>query len=119
MKKYLRIVLPIILIVLAAIYFNSAFFSAWVSGGPPNDYPKAWAYRSFKHLFYGIGFIIFAATAILSLKSDTKRSKFKWIIGVLIGSSIFATPHIKKFLEIDSCLDQGGKWNETYYRCDK
>jgi hypothetical protein len=119
MKKFLRIVLPVIFIVVAAVYFNSAVFSAWVSGGPPNEYPKAWAYRSFRHLFYGIGFVIFAITVHLSLKSDVKRQNVKCIIGLLIGMSIFATPHIAKFLDIDSCLDQGGRWDEAHHRCIK
>lgn len=119
MMKFLRIILPIIFIIVAAIYFNSAVFSAWVAGGPPNDYPEAWAYRSFRHLFYGIGFIVFAITIFLSLKPEAKRIKVKWTIGLLIGLCIFATPHISKFLEIDSCIDQGGKWNKKYHRCEK
>ena len=119
MKKILRVTLPIIFIIVAAIYFNSAVFSAWVSGGPPNDYPEAWAYRSFRHLFYGIGFIIFAITVFLSFKAEAKGSKIKLIIGLLIELSLFAIPHISKFLEVDSCLDQGGRWNVTYHRCEK
>ena len=106
-------------IIFAAIYLNSAVFSAWVSGGPPTDYPEAWAYRSFRHLFYGFGFILFAITVFLSLKAEAKGSKVKLIIGFLIGLSVFAIPHISKFLEVDSCLDQGGKWNAIYHRCEK
>jgi hypothetical protein len=61
------VLLPIIFLVVASLYFNRAVFSAEVSGGPQNAHPEAWAYRSFR-LFYGIGFIMFAVTIFLSLK---------------------------------------------------
>ena len=119
MKKVLRILLPIIFLVVAATYLNSAAYSAWVSGGPPNEHPDAWAYRSFKHFFYGIGFVIFAATIFISLKPSIKGRKLRWGVGLFLMLFMFATPHFKKHLEIDSCLDQGEKWNEAYHRCEK
>ena len=119
MKKIIRIIIPLILLVVAVLYINSAFFSAWVSGGPPNDYPEAWAYRSLRHLFYSVGFIILAITTFLTLKPKAKKTKIKCIIGVLVALCLFTTPHIKKFLEIDDCLDQGGRWNEEFHRCEK
>lgn len=119
MKKLLRIGLPVVFLAIAGIYLSSAAYSVWVSGTPPNGYPEAWAYRSFRHLFYGIGFIIFATTAFISLKADAKRIKVTCIIGIIIALSLFSTPHMKKFLEIDGCLDQGGRWNEAYHRCEK
>jgi cell division protein FtsW (lipid II flippase) len=119
MKKYLRIILPIFLLAIACIYLYSAAYSAWAAYGPPSDYPDAWAFRSFRHFFYGIGFIIFAATVFISLKANAKRKKAKCIIGVILALCMFSTPHIKKFLEIDGCLDQGGRWNEDRHICEK
>jgi hypothetical protein len=119
MKQLLRIILPIVFVVIAAIYLNSAIFSAWVSGGPPNDYPEAWAYRSMRHFYYGLGFIVIAVTIFLSLKANAKRIMTKCIIGSIVALALFFVPHLKKFIEIDSCLDHGGKWNYSYHRCDK
>ena len=119
MKKILRITIPIILIVVAIIYFNSAFFSAWISGGPPNDYPEAWAYRSFKHFYYGLGFIVFAITLFIALKPNAKRIKTECVIGLVLAFILFTTPQVKNFIKIDSCLDQGVRWNENYHKCEK
>jgi len=119
MKKILRILIPIILIVVAIIYLNSAFFSAWVSGGPPNDFPEAWAYRSFSHFYYGFGFMVFAFTIFFTLKPNATRIKSKFVLGLVLAITLFAIPHIKNFMEVDSCLDQGGRWNEVYQRCEK
>ncbi len=119
MTRFLRIVLPIIFLVVSAIYINSAVFSVWVVGGPPNYYPETWEYRSIRHFYYGIGFVIIALTIFLALKTNAKRIKAKCIIGSLVALFLFATPHIKKFIDIDSCLDQGGRWNEAHHKCEK
>lgn len=119
MKLFLRIILPIVFVAIAAIYINSAAYSAWVSGGPPNDYPEAWAFRAMRHFYYGIGFIILALTIFLILKANAKRIKTKSIIGFLIALILFSAPHLIKFIDIDYCLDQGGKWNYDHHRCEK
>jgi hypothetical protein len=119
MRKFLRITIPIALIIVSLIYINSAFYSSWVSGGPPNNYPEAWAYRSFRHFFYGIGFVVFAITFFLATKPIAKNIVAKCIIGSAVALSLFATPHIDKFIDIDSCLDRGGRWSEVYHKCER
>lgn len=119
MDRLLRIILPIIFLAIAAIYLNSAAYSAWVSGGPPNEYPEAWAYRAMRHFYYGLGFIAIALTIFLALKANAPRIKLKCAIGFIIGIVLFSVPHLKKFIEIDSCLDHGGKWNYSNHRCEK
>jgi len=119
MKQFLRIILPIVFVAIAAIYLNSAVFSVWVSGGPPNDYPEAWAYRAMRHFYYGVGFIVIALTIFLALKTSAKRIKVKCVIGFVVALILFSAPHLKKFIEIDSCLDHGGRWNYSYHRGEK
>ena len=111
--------MPIFFLLVSALYFNSAAGSAWVAGGPPTEYPKAWAYLAFRYSFYGIGFIIFAVTSFIALKPQAKRIKAKLIIGIFVAVCIFATPHIKKFVNIDACLDQSGRWSKATYSCEK
>jgi hypothetical protein len=119
MRKFLRIILPIMFLVVSAIYLNSAVFSAWVSGGPPNDYPEAWEYRSIRHFFYGVGFIFIALTIFIALKAKAKRIIIKCATGSLIALILFGWPHFKLFIDIDSCLDQGGRWNKEFHKCEK
>ena len=103
----------------SAIYLNSALFSAWVSGGPPNDFPRAWEYRSIRHFFYGLGFIFIAITILIALKAKAKRIIIKSITGSLIALSLFSYPHFKLFYDVDACLDQGGRWNKDFHKCEK
>ena len=119
MNKILRISILAILIIVALVYFNSSLFSAWVSGGPPTDYPQAYAFRAYRHFFYGIGFIVIAITFFLVSKPKASQMKLKLFIGLTIALAIFSTPHIKKFFQVDACLESGGRWNEQYHRCDK
>ena len=119
MNKLIRIPILAMLIIAALVYFNSSIFSAWVSGGPPAEYPIAYAFRAYRHFFYGIGFIIFAITFFLISKPNASRIKLKLFIGISFALVIFAAPHTKKFFQIDACLDSGGKWNEKYHRCEK
>ncbi len=114
-----RIIIFIALLLVALLYLNSSFYSAWVSGGPPNDYPEAWAFRSFMHFFYCIGFLFSAITFFLVSKPNRTRMKLKLFIGLALTLIMFLTPSIKKNIEIDSCLDNGGKWNGKYHKCEK
>ncbi|VTR63908.1 conserved hypothetical protein [Desulfosarcina cetonica] len=72
-----------------------------------------------RHFYYGIGFIAIALTVFLALKDNAKRIKVKCVIGFIVALILFSVPHLKKFIEIDSCLDHGGEWNNSYHRCEE
>lgn len=40
-RKLIRWTFLILSLAAGLFFLNSAFYCAWVSGGPPNDYPKA------------------------------------------------------------------------------
>lgn len=54
-----RWLVTIVFFYLILHFFNYALFAAWVSGGPPTDYPKTWAYISIKNFYFGFAFLGF------------------------------------------------------------
>ena len=69
--------------------------------------------------FYGLGFIFIAITILIALKAKAKRIIIKSITGSLIALSLFSYPHFKLFYDVDACLDQGGRWNKDFHKCEK
>ena len=105
-------------IIIAALHLNSSIYSAWVSGGPPNEYPEAWAHRALMHLCLS-GALLLAGVAIFRVARS-----FPSVGGVSIAFGVAAlllasTPYVRAFLDSDSCLDSGGRWNYAEYRCEK
>ena len=49
------------------------------------------------------------------------RSKVKVIFGVSITIILLTVIYVKvnRFIEIDSCLDNGGRWNYEQEQCDR
>jgi hypothetical protein len=66
--------LPIIFLVDASIYFNSAIFSAGISGGPQMLIQRH-GRIDLSDFVYGIGFLMFAVTIFLFFKP------IKWDVG--------------------------------------
>jgi hypothetical protein len=103
---------------LALAYLNSAFYSAWVSGGPPNPHPLGWSRRALVHLsfslaavFLGVG--LFRATPRLPSLS---RSDFAI---VAIGVALVVAPYVGRFVLAQSCSLEGGRWSNETIECEK
>ena len=105
-------------IIMAALYLNTSIYSAWVSGGPPNDYPEAWAHRAFMHLCFS-GAFLFLGVAIFRIAGSYPRVGGISIVFGVAALFIAGTPYIRAFLDSDKCLDSGGRWNYEEYRCEK
>lgn len=103
---------------LGLLYLNSAAYSAWVSGGPPNDYSHAWAQRALVHFCFSISFLFSGPMAFAALKKDFsfKASKYKYLWAVVVAFSLIY-PHAREFFLIDSCLDGGGNWVKAHFEC--
>lgn len=123
MRKLLLIARWLFLICFLAwglVCLNSAAFSAWVSGGPPTDYPRAWAQRALVHLGYGISSIATGCFLFVALRPgyNFRKSTMKWLWLILVGVSL-GYPKVREFMLIDKCLDAGGRWDKTHFECTK
>lgn len=117
-REIFRWLLFAVLLLLGLVYLNSAFYSAWVSSGPPNDYPQAWAHRAVVHLGYSGALLATAIMVPFFLKTGFawKKSKLKylWIVILLY---CFLAPVTRKWLLVDKCLDSGGQWDDVHFTC--
>jgi hypothetical protein len=101
-------------------FLNHAAYSSWASWGPPTKYPKAWEHRALVSLCISIVFFSSAIMALIGLRKafDWKKTKLKyvWVILVIFGLSY---PHVREWLLIDKCLDNGGSWDAIHFTCKK
>ena len=109
---------PTICVALGLLYLNGAVGSWWVSWGPPTNYPESWEQRAISQLGFAIA--LFATAPMLFIafnhRFNLKTSSYKywWVAIIVIALSY---PHVRAFILTDSCLDSGGAWQATNFRC--
>lgn len=119
-RTVLRWVCLLGFVALGFIYLNSTLFSLWAAGGPPTEAPNAWFHRALVHFGFAItsfvsGFFIFRVIKV----GYVYRGSRAWRVWLLIVVVALGWPPLKKFLEIDSCLDLGGRWTQTLHECEE
>lgn len=114
-ERAVRVVASIVLIVFALLLLNHSFYSFWLAGGPPNEYPQSWYNQGIVSGNRAISLIIFGIAVQFSWEK-LKKSWLFWlsIVLVLLG---FVYPFIREQVLIDSCLDNGGSWQTIYFSC--
>ena len=100
----------------ALIYLNSAAYSAWISGGPPNDYPEAWAHRSLVHVCYAAAAVLGALAAFRSIRRFPRLGALTVCFGIA-ALLLLAVGDVREFFAVDACLDRGGSWAYEEFRC--
>lgn len=104
--------------VLSLWLLNGAAFSAWMSCGPPSPYPDGWIMRSQAQLAWSIAVAIggFATFRMLREFPTVRRLT----LALLGASAILAVlPTAVQFLQIDRCLDNGGRWSYEGLQCER
>jgi len=118
MKIFIRWTLLILFAAASLLYLNSAMASAWVSGGPPTEYAKAWGQRGIIHFGYFVGlfFTGILAFVVFGKNYSFKKSKFKYVwLAIIILSLLY--PKYREFILVDKCLDSGGSWDKAHFEC--
>ena len=117
-RKLIRWSILIIALAGGLFLLNSAFFCAWVSGGPPNEYPKAWLHQSYVYFGYSGALIATGIMSFVGLREQFNWKKsivfYLWITFIIYS---LAGPIIRKQIMIDKCLDAGGKWDKSHFVC--
>ena len=103
-------------IYLAYLYLNSAAYSAWVSGGPPNPYPIGWSRRALGHLFFSAAALFLGIGLFRGILTFPKVGRGA-IVLLALGLLLIAAPYIGRFVLTDRCLDQGGSWSNQTIQC--
>jgi len=101
----------------AAGYLNSAFYSAWVSSGPPTEFPEAWAHRSLAHACYAGACLLVGLAVFRGLRLYPRVSRLSVVLG-FVSLLLTGLPSVRAFLDQDACLDAGGRWHRIAHRCE-
>lgn len=115
-KQMVRGLVLVAFVVLSLLYLNSALYSAWVSGGPPNPYPIGWSRRALGHFCFSLAALLIGIALFKGIKSLPKFNRSVIAIAVM-GTLLAAIPYIGRFVLIDACLDRGEKWNHEAIQC--
>jgi hypothetical protein len=103
-------------VIVALLYLHSAFYSAWVSGEAPSQYPPGWSRRAMGHFCFALAALSFGLglfKGIQTFPGATKGSAAFIVLAALLALS----PYIGRFVLIDGCLDRGGSWNPGTLQC--
>lgn len=106
---------------LAYQYLNSALYSAWMSGTPAGitgSNSLGWTRRSYAHVSFGLSAVFFGL-GFFRLIRRLPAVGHLTVVFLVTGVLFFAAPYIVRFLLIDMCLDQGGRWNYQSILCEK
>jgi hypothetical protein len=104
---------------LGSLYLlNGAAFSAWMVGGPPNPFPQGWSMRSQTQLSWAVAAAAggFAGFRAIRDFPALRRST----LALVVVSTVFAIlPSANRYLQVDRCLDSGGRWNYEGLQCER
>ena len=100
---------------------NHAFFSVWQTSAPPgNEYPEAWAHQAYRSFGYSVAFLAAAVLVVINLRRGWPHLRSKWTALVLIVAVVgVVLPRAQHFLEVDNCLDHGGRWDHMSQTCEQ
>jgi hypothetical protein len=103
-------------VLLGLLYLNGAIFSAWVSGGPPNQYPLGWERRAMGQLSFSLASFVLAIGSYKLIASLPVWRRLPMVL-VLLGIALLVAPYIGRFVLQDKCLDNGGQWSKLTLEC--
>ena len=103
-------------IMVALLYLNSYIYSAWVSGGPPNQYPLGWFRRAIGHLCFALASLSFGLGLFKGIQVFPRATNGAAAF-IVLGAFLVLSPYIGRFVLIDKCLDRGGSWKRETLQC--
>lgn len=106
------------MVAISLLLLNSALFSAWMSGGPPNPYPDGWALRSLAFVVWSVTAAIAAAALFHVIRRESSVGK-PLLIVLTVCMALSVTPFLAREVLIDKCLDAGGRWNADGLVCER
>jgi len=118
LRDVTRWAILLVTLAVAALYLNSALFSAWVAGGSPNPFPEAWEHRALVHACSAASLVLAGIACFRGIGAFPRVGWLPLLLG-LAALVLLAVPKFREFLLIDSCLDSGGRWKEREFRCQK
>ena len=98
------------------LYLNSAFYRAWLAGGPPTPNPAGWLFSAGNFLSWALAFLSAGIGMFMIIGKYPPISRTAAMFLVL-ASILGVFPTFRTFIATDRCLDDGGKWSDNELRC--
>lgn len=117
-KNVTRWLILVLGILAAASYLYGAIFSAWMSNGPPNKYPEAWAHHALLNFCFAMAALLGSTAAFRIIRSFPKIGVLSVALA-LMALAFIAMPSWREFWDSDRCFDSGGRWNKPNYQCER
>ena len=99
---------------------NYVFFCIMATAAPPtNKYPEAWAFEAYSWMGYAVALFCLSIAVALNLRQGFPYWRSKWnILLIVVALIALIWPRANHAVAVDKCLDSGGRWHETYQRCE-
>jgi hypothetical protein len=104
-------------VAIAAMYLNSAAYSAWAAGVPPHVAPDLWVQRAFAPLCYaGVSLALGLGVFLV-----VRARRVTWMAALFAAAALalLAAPRVRVFVLVDKCLDAGGVVNRSTLSCER
>jgi hypothetical protein len=114
-ERAVRIGLGVAFLCLGLWILNYSFYSFWIAGGPPTNYPEIWYQEGIINGWRAVA-VLAVAIMVQFRWSTLRRSWVSWalVLAIILGLSY---PYMREQMLIDKCLDGGGAWDDKYFRC--
>ena len=103
-------------LILAALYLNSAMYSAWLSSGPPTDYPEGWMRRAQGQLCFAIAAALMGGAMFRLIGAFPKIDRIGAVVAI-VGVFFVALPYAGRAIIAASCERNGGTWSSEALQC--
>lgn len=88
-----------------------------MSGGPPTPFPQGWASRAHAQLAYAGAIALGGIGAFRAIREAPSLSRITILL--LVACLLLGVwPSASEFVQIDRCLDSGGRWNYAGLQCE-
>lgn len=97
------------------VLLNGVMANHWAASFH-DTYREVYLHRAFLCTWYGVAALLVTA-ALFTGSRAVRRTRV--VVALLAGAlTAAAAPHVRAFLLEDRCLDSGGRWDATTFRCE-
>ena len=103
-------------VALGLFCLNNAAHRAWVASSAADGHPSAWLFSAGSFSVWSVAAGLAAFGIFFLFRGSRPVSKLPIFI-LVFSLALAVSPFFREFLAVDACLDSGGQWLKTEFRC--